>query len=228
MAAAPLTSSEQDVLAGLACEYLGPHTDDGQYMAEASLKRDTLINFQWRAQVGGDVITRIVTTRCHHAVKGILFPHAWKTALGCLHVYSLADKSAEGATLQNGTPARCQFVGQPRPRGTIADDGSRAPGAVIETGSIACLLCAHVRESMWLVHKGNLTDDALPDTSNPFHEKDLVLQDMLQTDALLPSRYGVEELRALRNKKKGAMSNCSLQSRNGKRKQAMPSRMAAL
>ena len=69
VAGAPLTSSERDVLSDLTCEYLGPHTEDGQSTAEATLQRDTLVDFQWSARVGVNVITRNVTTRCRHAAS---------------------------------------------------------------------------------------------------------------------------------------------------------------
>ena len=74
----------------------------------------------------------------------------------------------------------CRFVGAPQPAETHSD-GRIAPGSILKIAwtagiPIEYVLCSHVRDQIWLCHRGSFRNDAL--CTNPFDTSDLESKDL--------------------------------------------------
>ena len=102
----------------LTCDYLGVPADGGGYDAAALPRHNTNVAYQWRVRAGIYDETSIVPTRCSNiANRGVPLPDAWGTALQCLTLDSLAERSAMHVREQEPTLTEVQFeaLGQAKP-----------------------------------------------------------------------------------------------------------------
>ena len=104
-------------------------------------------------------------------------PAHWCTAMQCLGLDDLRDRSVGKVQVPDISDVRCDVLGQARQ--PHQSDGV-APGKTValQVGGarVVYLLCAHVREGTWLCHRGSFTDGFL--AANPFHEQDLESKDI--------------------------------------------------
>ena len=110
--------------------------------------------------------------------RGVPFPAAWQTALRSRDLSTLIAPAVDAAREGSGVAdANCTCVGVAQ-SGTLAESGAVQPGATVVLGSggarIAYILCACLREDVWLCHRGTLDHDGAVDMLDPFNEQSLV------------------------------------------------------
>ena len=164
----------------LDCTYRGVVTPDDGVDHGGEIAAKTTLVYIWNVVGGGFDDTQTKHVRADAAKKqGVPFPDTWRTALKCLQMSTLVG-SALAAARQESDAAEidCKFLGAARMT-TPADPGETRPGAIVmlETSgtSMAYILCALVRGSYWLCHRGQFDDRGKLDERNPFDERSLVL-----------------------------------------------------
>ena len=164
----------------LKCAYGGIATPDGGVDHDGGITAKTTLVYMWIVAGGGFEETQTTHVRANDANKqGVPFPKAWRTALKCLQMSSLVGSALEAARQESDTAeVHCQFLGAPKMT-PQADPEETKPGAIAivntSSTSMAYILCALVRGSKWLCHRGTFDDRGRLDERNPFDERNLVL-----------------------------------------------------
>ena len=173
------------VIEQLLCEYLQQSDETDARNKDGSLKRGAMLTFRWHFKGAGYEETCDITARCNSvAEREVPFPDTWQTAVQCLSLDQIAEKSARNVREQEPslTEVQCQVLGQVKPIPSVVDAASPSPGksvALSVNGSrVVYLLCAHVEGESWLCHRGTFADGEL-DKDSPLAEKDLVAKDIV-------------------------------------------------
>ena len=181
LAAGKATDALGSLLASyhVTCTYIGTVSPgEGIDPAGQITARATLV-YEWR--IGGEGIKERAETKltCKNAsIQGIPFPNSWKTALNVLRLSSPVELAKEAARHECGvTDVECKLLGAAQ-KIALGEAGVLQPGATImlpiNGARVTYVLCAWVRGSSWLCHRGTFDDDGLLDASNPFDERSLV------------------------------------------------------
>ena len=175
----------------LTCEYLGIVTADGSFDIHATTRADSELKFRWRAATKNYKQTRDVPVRCNNiGARGVPPPAGWKTALQNLDLDTIVKECVERVSSESKMPGiQCRLLGRPVPV-VPTTDGSNYPGQIITLNSIEYVLCAHVHDAKWLVHRGSFEDENLRKTT-PLHEQDLILMDVNKDYEEQPSKKRV-------------------------------------
>ena len=161
------------------CAFRGTSTTDGAVDATAEITPRSTLVYDWRVTSTGIDETHEKKIRANDAQRrGVPFPSAWTAALKCTDFSSLILPAVESAQhASEATDIECTCVGVARVA-TLADSGATQPGAttVLSGGGarIAYILCACVRDGVWLCHRGTLDNDGAVDMGDPFSEERLV------------------------------------------------------
>ena len=120
-------------------------------------------------------MAQIFSVRCDHlASQGVPLP-SWQIALQSLDLDEIVGKTVEGVAAQSGARGVCcRFVGQPR-RAKLSEEETCC--AVARINGVDHLLCAHIVDGQWLVHRGSIDDDGLYE-KEPLHEQDMLHLDL--------------------------------------------------
>ena len=163
----------------LKCAYGGIATPDDGVDHDGEITAKTTLMYIWNVIGMGFEETHEKTVRADHAAKrGVPFPEAWRTALKCLQMSRLVGSTLEAAREESdAAEVHCQFLGAPKMT-PQADTEETKPGAIAMMNtsgtSMAYILCALVRGSKWLCHRGTFGDHGKLDERNPFDERSLV------------------------------------------------------
>ena len=163
----------------LTCAYRGIATPDGGVNLAGLITAKTTLVYDWRVVGEGFEETHEKRVNCNNAsIQGVPFPVTWTTALKCLHMSPLVASALESARSESGiAEVDCKFLGAAR-MAALAEPGDVKPGAtlMLETSGtrMAHILCAWVRDSVWLCHRGTFDDRGNMDKSSPFDERSLV------------------------------------------------------
>ena len=164
----------------LKCAYGGIATPDGGVDQDGEITVKTTLVYIWKVVGIGFEETHEQTVRADAAAKrGVPFPGTWRTALKCLQMSRLVGSAQEAARQESdAAEVHCQFLGAPKMT-PQADAEETRPGAIAMMNtsgtSMAYILCALVRGSKWLCHRGTFDDHGKLDERNPFDERSLVL-----------------------------------------------------
>ena len=160
----------------LFCEYVGVATEGGRYDASLPTQASLKVGFEWRARAHNQGNAQVVSVRCDKlSSRGVPFP-SWQIALQSLDMDEIVGKTVEGVATQNGARGVCcRFVGHPR-RAKLSDEENTCC-AVARINGVDHLLCAHIVDGQWLVHRGSIDDDGLY-KKEPLHEQDMMRVDL--------------------------------------------------
>ena len=164
----------------LSCAYRGIATPDGGVDSAGPITAKATLVYDWRFDCDGLEETHEKKVNCKHAsIRGVPLPDTWKTALRCLQLPTLVGSALEAARQESDVAeVDCKLLGTAQVTATAAP-GETKPGAIVmlETSgsSMAYILCAVVRESKWLCHRGTFDDRGKLNEKNPFDETNLVL-----------------------------------------------------
>ena len=164
----------------LACTYKGVSNSVGGIDSAGAITGSAILVYEWHIAAAGIEEAAETRVRCNNAAsQGIPFPQSWKTALDVLSLTFPINLSTENVPHECGaTNLECKLLG-PVKAIPLADPGATQPGAIvtlpINGARVPYFLCAWVRGSFWLCHRGTFDSDDLLDASNPFDERNLVI-----------------------------------------------------
>lgn len=184
-----LRNAPQDhaaALEGLVCEYAGVVQQNGSYDPGAPLRSHSKVVFCWKlppATLDGSGRHFTVETFYQHAVaRGVAFPVLWHTALQCRDLQLDADASARKFSDARGLcGATCHVLGQPCRAPAVGAENGVGSIVLLPLGSAMAeyVLCAHVRDAIWVCTRGRFVDGGLAD-NDPFGAEALVVKNLQQ------------------------------------------------
>ena len=199
------------------CRYIGVALEH-DFDANAKLKKETRVGFEWRLQFAGYDERQVVKQLCYHACdekRDVPPPQHWATAMDCATFSTNPSvKNVKDETLLQNI--ECVMVGVTK-HCPIHARASQVSGAAVSLNVADkrqdYLLVAHVRENVWLCHGGSRVSGAV-DADNPFDPGGLVQKDIMSdawdVNAAPQTRQRAmgKELQALAHDQSHAWSKC--------------------
>ena len=146
----------------LNCEYLH-EPDEAPAKEDGTLRRETSLTFRWKVEGRGVNECCEVQVRANHATeRGVAIPELWRTAMQCFDLDRSAEQSASDARSREAglTDIECLYVGRAK---TPMEGTGKVVALNLNGARAACLLCAHVENEEWLVHRGSFVEGQLAD-----------------------------------------------------------------
>ncbi len=159
--------------------------EDGCVDINAKLKTRSQLAFEWVAAFGEIYEAVVVHVKCGNAFQqGIPKPEGWETALRNSKLHEAARAAA--CSLQANeiySNIDCRALGVPKV--APVGNGDDEVGGIVHLKEPDAtrqdyLLCAHVRDSTWICHKGSHDPDrgGHLHEENPFNDLDLIQKDI--------------------------------------------------
>ena len=170
----------------LTCEYVGVPVGEGRFEATARATTNVSFAFEWRVKAGGFEATCAITVRCDNlAGRGVPFPQGRRVALQNLDLDEQVAKGVERVIARSKIPyVRCDLLGRPHHTSVVTAESTQ--GSLVMIDHVEHVLCAHILDDNWFVHRGSFDRDMFCEES-PLRPADLV-QARITTACMEPPR----------------------------------------